>query len=163
MSFSAKQLALALPNQDQGTLTDLFVALIALDRGLKGLISNPKLTFDEKKKLASDVLNSFVSPKTMQFIDFLIQEQSLEKLSKITREYQKILEKKNLGLSGEIITANPITDEELKNIEQKLSVIFKLPVIIQAKVDPNIIGGAILKVQDKTIDNSFRSKLKTLR
>jgi len=163
MSFSAKQLALALPNQDQGTLTDLVVAEITLDRGLKGLISNPKLTFDKKKKLASDVLTSYVSSKTLQFINFLIQERSLEKLSKITREYQKILEKKNLAITGEIITAIPISGEELAEIERKLSAIFKLPVIIQAKTDPSIIGGTILKVQDKTVDNSFRAKLKTLR
>jgi len=163
MSFSAKQLALALPNQDQDTLTDLIVAEIALDKGLKRIISNPKLTFEEKKQLVSNILSPFVSKKTLQFINFLMQEHSLEKLSKITREYQKILEEKSLAIAGEIITANPITDEELKNIEQKLSAKLKMPVLIQAKTDPSIIGGAILKIQDKTIDNSFRAKLKTLR
>lgn len=163
MSYSAKQLALALPNQDQGALTDLVVAEIALDKGLKSLISNPKLTFDEKKQLVSNILSPFISKKTLQFIDFLIQEQSLEKLPKITREYQKILEEKSLAVAGEIITANPMTDEELKNIEQKLSAKLKMPVIIRAQTDPSIIGGAIIKIGSKTIDNSYKTRLKALR
>jgi len=163
MSFSTKQLALALPHQDQKILVDLIVAETALDNGLKHLIANPKLTINEKGELLSNVLASFISKKTRQFINFLIKERSLEKLSKIISEYQKILQVKSLATTGELITARPISDEELKNIEQKLSARLKMSVIITAKFDPNIIGGAILKILDKTVDNSFRTKLKTLR
>ncbi|MEJ5221650.1 MAG: ATP synthase F1 subunit delta, partial [Tepidiforma sp.] len=64
---------------------------------------------------------------------------------------------------AEVTTAVPLTDEQLASIRARLGQQLGKQVVATARVDPAIIGGAIVRVGDRLIDGSVRTRLKLLR
>lgn len=62
------------------------------------------------------------------------------------------------GDKAEVTSALPLTDEEKANIKQSLKV-----ENITYKVNPNILGGLIVRVGDKVVDNSVSSQMTAMR
>jgi F-type H+-transporting ATPase subunit delta len=84
----------------------------------------------------------------------------------IAEEYQAQVDNYR-GVEGteiaEITTAIPLDNDYQLKIAQRITEIVGKPVMLRPKVDPAIIGGIIIRVGDKLIDGSIRSKLAALR
>ena len=84
----------------------------------------------------------------------------------IAEEYQALVDNYR-GIEGtaiaEITTAIPLDNDYQLKIAQRITEIVGKPVMLRPKVDPAIIGGIIIRVGDKLIDGSIRSKLAALR
>ena len=65
--------------------------------------------------------------------------------------------------TAEITTAIPLDDEYILDISKRLTEMAGKPVVVNTKVDPGLVGGIIIKVGDKVIDGSIRSKLAVLK
>ena len=66
------------------------------------------------------------------------------------------------GASAEIVSALPLTDEEQATVRQDIT--SKLgSQTVTFRVDPNILGGLVIKVGDKVVDGSVAGQLETLR
>ncbi len=160
MSFSPKQLAHTLPKNSQ-ILSELKQIQVALDWGLRKILANPQLRKSKIEEILTLFLN--LSDETKKFITFLVKEKSLNNLPKILRAYEEILRAEKIVQTAELVTAFPLGDEDLKKAEEKLSVKLGMPVKIKTIVDKNILGGAILKVQDQTVDNSLKTRLGAIK
>jgi F-type H+-transporting ATPase subunit delta len=64
---------------------------------------------------------------------------------------------------AEVTTAVPLDDEDMLKLAQRITEIVGKPVALKPKVDSNLIGGIMIRVGDKLIDGSIRSKLAALR
>jgi F-type H+-transporting ATPase subunit delta len=62
-----------------------------------------------------------------------------------------------------VVTALPLEGEDKEWLSRQLEEIVGHKVMIDAKVDPSIIGGFKAKIGDTLIDGSIRSRLETLR
>jgi F-type H+-transporting ATPase subunit delta len=62
-----------------------------------------------------------------------------------------------------VTSASPLSKQNITQIEEVVKQATKGEVILSAKVDPELIGGFILKVGDKQFDTSLSSKLNKLR
>ena len=56
-----------------------------------------------------------------------------------------------------------LSSDQVASLEQQLSTAFGKRVQAVASVDPNLIGGVVVRVGDKLIDGSVRTRLKQLR
>ncbi|PJF43984.1 MAG: ATP synthase F0 subunit B [Phototrophicales bacterium] len=65
---------------------------------------------------------------------------------------------KNLGNEVEVISALPLTDKEIERIKKETGAN-----TVTTRVDPNILGGLILRSGDKVVDGSVRTSLNDLR
>ncbi len=95
----------------------------------------------------------------------LMEKGRLAELDDITIEYQKLLDAYH-GVEGaevaEVTTAIALDEETRLSLGKRLTEIIGRPVVIKASVDPGVIGGIIVRVGDKLIDGSIRSRLQTL-
>jgi F-type H+-transporting ATPase subunit delta len=57
----------------------------------------------------------------------------------------------------------PLIDEDREAISRRLGEIVEHKVVIDAQVDPSIIGGFIARIGDTLIDGSIRQRLETLK
>ena len=71
-------------------------------------------------------------------------------------EYQRILE-------GELISAVPLEKKQFESIKKHLEEMLGQTVTLQTKIQPEIIGGFVVRIQDLVIDNSIRLQLNKLR
>lgn len=67
------------------------------------------------------------------------------------------------ALHAEVVTALRLDGEDKEWLSRQLEQMVGHKVIIDAKVDPSIIGGLKAKIGDMLIDGSIRSRLETLR
>lgn len=66
-------------------------------------------------------------------------------------------------LHAEVVIALPLDDEDKEWLSRQFEEMMGHKVIIDAKVDPSIVGGFRAKIGDMLIDGSVRSRLETLR
>jgi F-type H+-transporting ATPase subunit delta len=66
-------------------------------------------------------------------------------------------------VSGEVTTAIPLDDATRNRLATELSRVTGKSVQLFQKVDPSIIGGAIIKVGEQIIDGSLRRKLDQMK
>jgi len=161
MSFSPKEIAKTLPPEKR-ILAELILVEKTLKLGLGKILLNPKLK-PARQEIIVTTLSAYVSKNVINLINFLAQENRLKIFKKIVEEYRRVLDQKKKGILAEIITAEKLSEEDLAHYEKKLEEQIQMPILLQAKADPTILGGAILKIASRTIDNSFRTKLKALK
>ena len=64
--------------------------------------------------------------------------------------------------TAEVITARPLNDDQLNALKARLRTRAGRDVAIDATVDPNILGGIVVKLGSQQIDASIRTKLNRL-
>lgn len=161
MSYSPKQLVKILPAEAK-ILEELILVDQALEAGLGKILINPKLK-KARKEIIEAILAPEISENVRKLLFFLTQENQLKIFKKILTEYQRQMAEQKKALRAEIITALPLAAHEQKMYQEKIGAKLKTEVLLKNKVDPQIIGGAIIKIESLTIDNSFRTRLKAIR
>jgi F-type H+-transporting ATPase subunit delta len=80
----------------------------------------------------------------------------VEQFRRMLLDYQNILE-------GELISAVPLEKKQFEAIKKRLEEMLGQTVVLQPKIQPEIIGGFVVRVEDMVIDNSIRLQLQKLR
>lgn len=141
------------------------LASLTRDKTLVASLENPGTAIDDKSKILAERLGE-ANPELMKLVSELINKARLIELDDISYEYQKLLDI-HRGIEGtetaEITTAIPLDDEYVLDISKRLTEMAGKPVVVNTKVDPGLVGGIIIKVGDKVIDGSIKSKLAVLK
>ncbi len=141
------------------------IASLVKDEALFALLENPEVSFDDKAKVLSERLGD-INPLALKLVYVLVTKGRLGMIGDIADEYQRLVDNYR-GIEGaevaEVTTALPLDDEDKLRLAQRLTSIFGKPVVLKPKVDSSLIGGIIIRVGDKLIDGSIRSKLVALK
>lgn len=134
------------------------------DGTLAAALADAKLSVAEKVKLLSGRTGN-LSPEMTKLAAALLEQGRLAEMDTITIEYQRLLDAYH-GVEGaevaEVTTAVALDEEAKLSLGKRLTEIMERPVVIRASVDPSVIGGIIVRIGDKLIDGSIRSRLQTL-
>jgi len=128
-------------------------------------LDDDKVSIDEKVKVLAERLID-ASPEALTLVSELLAKSRLSEVTDIADEYQRLLDNYH-GIEGveiaEVITAIPLDDDDKLKLAQRLTSIVGRPVVLKDTVDSKLIGGIVIRVGDKLIDGSIRSKLGSLR
>jgi len=125
------------------------------------IISNPIIKQGSIYSLFKKILIGFDN-ETLNFINFLVQKKRINLLYEISSYFIALYDLKKGDKQVEIITAKKINFHLQKIIVQKV-IDKKIKYNISNKIDPNIIGGFILKVDDFNYDASLKRKFTDLK
>ena len=125
------------------------------------IISNPIIKQGSIFTLFKKILVGFDN-ETLNFINFLVQKKRINLLYEISSYFIALYDLKKGDKQVEIITAKKIDFHLQKTIVQKV-IDKKIKYNISNKIDPNIIGGFILKVDDFNYDASLKRKFTDLK
>jgi F-type H+-transporting ATPase subunit delta len=138
------------------------IADITTDEKLMNLLENPKLPFDAKKALLAE-LSGKINPLALNLAYLLVRKDRLRVAGDISQQYDKLLDA-HYGIEHiEVITALPLDDEASERISSQFGKIIGRKVIVDALVDPHIVGGIKARIGDTLIDGSVKGKLGALR
>lgn len=139
------------------------IATLGKDADIIAYLDNPKVKFDDKVSLLHDNMGD-VSVTVLNLAYLLIEKGKVRMLPDIADEYRHLVDEENGIERAEVTTAIPIDDNARKYLTEKLSGITGKKVIIESEyVDPDLIGGIIVKVAGKLIDGSTRGRLAELK
>ena len=155
----------ATPVELERRLQDLESVLAALHESPKlgFFLSAPQIRMEQKEKVLETSLKGQIDEKLLHFLYFLLEKGRMRHLPEIAKEYH-LLVKENLGiLEANLITAVPAGKSHTEQLKKRLEKIFGKKVEMKEKLDPQILGGAILILANQVIDWSVRNKLARLK
>jgi len=138
------------------------IAVLGEDPATAALLENPKLRFEDKKKLISGVLPD-ISPLAMNLVYLLVTKGNLNIVTEIADGYQEMLDNHRGIQRADVITAVPLDEDDKRRLETRLGAIVDKNVIIKQKVDLDLLGGIVARMGGKLLDGSVRSRLAALK
>ncbi len=138
------------------------IADLTKDEEIMALLQNPRLPFDAKKSLLQKRLGE-ITPLVFNLALLLVSKGILRRGGDILQQYNALLDAHHGIERAKVTAALPLVDQESEAISRRLGEIVEHKVVIDAQVDPSIIGGFIARVGDMLIDGSIRQRLETLR
>ena len=138
------------------------IADLATNEELMALLQNPRLPFAVKRSLLQKGLGE-INPLGFNLALLLTSKGRLKLANDISRQYNELLDFHRGIEHAEVIAAMPLIDEDREAISHRLGEIVEHKVVIDAQVDPSIIGGFIARIRDTLIDGSIHQKLETLK
>ena len=139
------------------------VAGMTRDKKLMDLLENPRLPFAAKKTLLQEQLGGVI-PLVLNLSCLLVSRGRLSLGGSILQEYERLLDAHRGIEHAEVVTALPLGDEDKEMISRRLGdMVGNKKVVIDARVDPSIIGGVRAKIGDMLVDDSIRYRLASLR
>jgi F-type H+-transporting ATPase subunit delta len=130
---------------------------------LKEFINNPRIKAEGKKNALSDLMGDKLSRVMLNHMNLIIDQDRGRVFPKIAEGFYALASAARSKVSAEVITAVPISDAELEKLGAELKRLTKKDVYLRARVDESILGGVVVRVGDKVLDGSMRSKLAQLK
>jgi F-type H+-transporting ATPase subunit delta len=128
------------------------------------VLRSPVILHDKKREILAKIFKGKVHSLTMSFFDIITRKNREPLLGAIAREFHNAYnEYKGVG-KATVTSAVPLDQQlrsEFETLVRKYSE--KNQVELVERVDPEMIGGFILKVGDRQIDASIKNKIKTLK
>ncbi|MBC6991460.1 ATP synthase F1 subunit delta [Hymenobacter sp. BT491] len=156
--------------EERGTLEqvkqdmDLFSKTLEQNRDLRLLLRNPIVQHDKKLAILRAVFGGKVSELTEKFFTIITQKNRESALEFIGTEFLSQYNVLRGVQVAEVITATPLTPELRAEVTKLVREQTGLQqVTLNEKVDEALIGGFILRVGDRQIDDSVRYRLRKLR
>lgn len=146
--------------QDMERLKDL----AASNRDFKVMLQSPVISSEDKLKVLSALFPENSSPVTTAFFNILTQKGRETVLLDIAKEFHKQYNTHKGIQEAEVVTTFPIDDELRQSFVQMVKEISgKEKVELRERLDEDLIGGFVLTVGDRQIDESLSSKLNQLK
>jgi F-type H+-transporting ATPase subunit delta len=146
------------------TLADVKdIAQLFAHRTLAYLLREPKIPMQRKETAIRQALAPKVLPLSLNLALLVVQRELVELMPNIARELEQlVLNYKNQAVA-EVTTAAKIDDAQIALIKQALERRTGKTILVETRIQPDILGGVITRVGDQVIDNSVRYRLNALR
>ena len=149
-----------------GTEDDLIVLESMLDSSgdLNRLIRSPVIARDEQGRAMAAVIEKIgLGDLTKKFIGLLARNRRLFVLRRIIRSFVELSATGRGEVTAEVASAMLLSELQLSAIADQLSRAVGKNVIVRSRVDGNLLGGLVVKIGSRMVDNSLRSKLQRMK
>jgi F-type H+-transporting ATPase subunit delta len=132
------------------------------NRDLAVFFFSPYFSTEEKKDgLERGVTDA--EPAFMNFLEALIERHRMPAIFRIRARYEELWEDARDLLPVEVTSAIELDKSTIGSIGQRIGEQTKRTVELSSKVDPDILGGIVLRVGNVILDASIRNRLEQLR
>jgi F-type H+-transporting ATPase subunit delta len=126
-------------------------------------LRDPAVSIVDQQKLLNNVFAGKVNPLVHNTLGVMANKGRLGLVREVIDAYHDLLDEQLGKIEVDVTVARRLDGPELENVRQRISAALKKDVVIHQYVDENIIGGLVIRVQDKLIDASVKSQLDTLK
>jgi F-type H+-transporting ATPase subunit delta len=142
----------------------LFAKVVDENKNFALMLRSPVISHDKKNEILSRIFKGKVHSLTMAFFDIITRKNREPLLPAIAKEFHTAYNE-HKGISKATVTSAVPLDANLRaefeTLVKKYSDLKQVELV--EKVDPDMIGGFVLKVGDRQIDASLKNKLKALK
>ena len=138
-------------------------AAVDENQDLFKLMSHPKVVKEEKIKVVEDIFSGKVSRELVGLIRMIVDKGHFEQVDSVfTYFIDEVKEYRNIG-TAYVTSALELTDAQKSAIEKRLLETTKYVTFeMHYNVDAAIIGGLVIRIGDRVVDSSVRTKLADL-
>ena len=141
---------------------DQFVAALNDHRQMAVFFFSPYFASEEKKTALERAVQG-ADPLFMNFLEALIERQRMPVVFRIRVEFEALYDAENKLLPVQITSAVALDEKTVRSIGDRISERTGQKVELSSSVDPELIGGIVLRVGNVILDASIRNRLNQLR
>ncbi len=138
------------------------IAAISQDASARALLETPRISFEDKVRLLGEKLPG-ADPVVLNLAYLLVTKSMFGIAGDISGEFDRLLNSHRGIEQAEVLTAVPLAEPEKQALRSRIKDMLGKEVILTAEVDPGLVGGIVIRVNDKLIDGSTRSRLLALK
>lgn len=127
------------------------------------ILANPSIDVRRRQDAVGALLDGRVGPEGVNLAKLVVGANRIDDLDAIIEEYGRLADEDAGRLRATATTAVPLSQAEASNLVASLSRRWGREVRLDARVDPMIIGGLVLRIGDRVIDASVATRLQQLR
>lgn len=130
---------------------------------LSKLLNHPKVTREEKIKVIENIFKGNYSDTIVGFLVIIVQKGRYNDIPSIFEYFlEQVMEYKNIG-TAKVTSAVPLSKEEKAEVEKRLLEVTKyVEFNMDYTVDPALIGGLVIRIGDRVVDSSIRTKINSM-
>lgn len=139
------------------------VALMEESPQLRDFVGNPIVDADAKKAVLRRVLGEQDNSYLGNFLMLLVDKRRIGLVDKILEQFLALLRELNKTALAEVTAAKELSEEQKQQIIDRVKVMASTDSVeIKTAVDPDLIGGVIIKVGSQVVDASVRGQLRQM-
>lgn len=146
----------------QGVLSQAYTA-IREDAALSQTLRSSDISLTEKFDALRPKLSEDLSLESANLLRMLIQQGDIDLMPDVSAALAQVTSGEKAPIKAEVTSATELTDEEKKQMQDKLSTEYGSGLIFGFRVDPSLMGGLRIRVGDRLIDYSVASRLGSMR
>jgi len=125
--------------------------------------ASPEVPLAEQRAVLASALEPRARRSVAVFVDLLLRKKRLRELPVIVTEFQALVEKSQGIQRAHVVSAVPLKKGELERLQTGLEHATRAHIRLTAEVDPELLGGAFVRIGDRVIDRSVRTLLGVIR
>jgi F-type H+-transporting ATPase subunit delta len=139
-----------------------FVDVLSKDTQLQKFFFHPAIAPSEKKSLLDDLVENRLTPLSRSFLSTLLDAKRINYLSLIYEMFVKLNNQAQNRVKARVSSVLPIDSKLQKKVKESVERYLKKEIDLEFAVDPGLLGGVKLVIEDKVVDGSILHNLKKL-
>ena len=130
---------------------------------LRQFLANPLLSGEAKKGVLQQVAGSDIHPLFINFLKLLVDKGRIVFLETVLKQYQSLLRQLRKTVLAEVTSAVALSDEQQTRVRERVTAMTGAErVDLEVNLDPDLLGGVIIRVGSQIVDASLRGQLRRL-
>ncbi|MBS3917776.1 MAG: ATP synthase F1 subunit delta [Deltaproteobacteria bacterium] len=130
---------------------------------VKEFMSNLQISPEGKKSALFQIFGEKISTITLNWINLVIDQGRQRRLPNIIEAFFTLAQESREKVTAEVVTSVPLSEDLIQRLEKELSRASKKQVFLKPMVDESILGGVIVKIENKIIDGSVKHRLEEMK
>lgn len=143
--------------------TENLLALLSQNPRFRNFLLSPQVATEDKHALLDKSLQGRASKLLVEFLHILVDKKRIMFVADIAEAYRDFYEKEKGMIEVTAITAVPLEETLREKLLRTLESQTGKTIRLTHEVDPHILGGMIIRMEDKLIDGSVRFQLEQLK
>ncbi len=131
--------------------------------GKMAAYNHPRITAKDKKSRLRKELGSSCSNRTLRFLDLLIEKKRFTLLPHAAQVYASLCDEGEGIIHAKVRAARELSDAERKSLIKRLGARLDKKIVLNVKVEPDLLAGVVVRVGDWVFDASLQGELVRMR
>jgi F-type H+-transporting ATPase subunit delta len=141
-----------------------FVGLLDTQPEFEEIVNNPLHSTEKRQRVLSAVLDQIdISAVIKSFVTLLFKKKRFGYIRDINEQYNHLADELKGIVRAELTSATELSSDSFEQLRASLSKMTGKEVVLEAKQDPELIGGVVTRIGDLVLDGSIRTQLKNMR
>lgn len=138
------------------------VEALKANADLNRLWMHPVVSADDKKQIVRDLFAGKAHPMTLNLLQLLFDKKRGMLITQVQKAFRERFNALRRRATVKVTSALPLDSGLEEALRHQIATQLQKDIQMETAVDPSLIGGVILQIEDQVIDNSLRGRLQAL-
>ena len=137
--------------------------IVESDARLENFFSNPAIGEMDRAKVLEKAFRGRIADLLLNTLQVMNRKNRLNLLRQVSEGYAELLQEQQGIIEVDLYVAERLTPDQMEEARKKVSAALGREAVVHQYVDASLIGGLLIRVEDRLLDASVRAQLRAVR